>query len=116
MRLTIIPDDDLVILDGDARSVDLTELRVAGVHAVQWNNSEGAVERKRAPQEHISSITDYQPFIDAHSRAPRPGALPTGRRDLAAELDALASRIAALEIDRASLAARLAALEAKARP
>lgn len=97
MRLTIIAEDDLVIVDGDARRVDCAALRAKGVHAVQWDNVEGAVEYRHGPQVWIGSLAAYRSYKVAHATAPKPPALAAPGRDLAAELDALKARVVALE-------------------
>jgi hypothetical protein len=73
MRVTIIPCDRLVIVDGVAkRDLDLSFM--ADVHAVQWYDTWGDVERTDAQfkhsNEHITSIAPYQAAIDAWNAAP----------------------------------------------
>lgn len=73
MRLTIIPDDKCVILDGDAR-MDLTFEIDPTIHAVQWYESHGEVEYKsqlvdgvlvKPENQVIDSIAPFQAAIDA---------------------------------------------------
>lgn len=62
MRVTIIRDDNLIIVDGRALTVDLTDLP-ADLHAVQWSGTAGHVERQGMPNQTIDSLGDYQTWI-----------------------------------------------------
>lgn len=64
MRVTIIPDDKTVYVDGEAREVAMTGIDPR-VHAVQWYGDVGEVELK-APRENvgITDLSPYQVFID----------------------------------------------------
>lgn len=69
MRLTIIKDDSIVIIDGVYYQIDLSTLPV-GFHALQWYETFGEIEWKdergrMVRNEEISSITDYQWIINA---------------------------------------------------
>lgn len=73
MRLTIIADDNLVIVDGRPLRVDLSFLHPA-IHAVQWYGEAGEVEFKtidgaRAPNEVIKDVTPFQRAADLHAQA-----------------------------------------------
>jgi hypothetical protein len=74
MRVTIIPEDGFVSIDGKGHSdLDLSFLP-ASVHAVQWYGEDGEVEhvdeRGRAVQnEEITDLTPYQGAIDAWQQA-----------------------------------------------
>lgn len=69
MRLTIVCDDNLVIIDGVRHSVDCSAYPT--IHAVQWYGSHGQIEFKaddlgnRAPNERIDELSQFQPLIDA---------------------------------------------------
>jgi hypothetical protein len=69
MRLTIVPEDSLVIVDGVPVSIDLLGFsELIGVHAVQWYGSEGEIEFKDGGVSN-SIITDVSPYmgvVDAH--------------------------------------------------
>jgi hypothetical protein len=81
MRLTIIPSDNFVLVDGVARTVDCSAIP-ANVHAVQWNGTSGEVEyktltcdhcgvRSRKANDAITSIEPYQKIVDAwHAAGP----------------------------------------------
>ncbi len=104
MRLTVIPDDDVVVIDGDARKVDCAPLRLSGVHAVQWDGVEGAVEFKRGSQVALASVLPgYGRYIDAHAQrraaddAAAAAAASSSRRDVFAELDSLRALVGALD-------------------
>ena len=70
MRVTIIPSDDYVSVDGKGfNKLDLSFIS-ANVHAIQWFDTEGEVEikdsRGRITQNQpIDSIAPYQAAIDA---------------------------------------------------
>jgi len=67
MRVIIIPSDNTVIIDGKAKApIDLSFM--SDVHAVQWYDTWGEVERidenRRPINEHIASIEPYQQALD----------------------------------------------------
>lgn len=69
MRVTIIPDDGSVCIDGMGfGGLDLSFMD-ASVHAVQWYGTHGEIERKdpvtrrMAANEVITSIDAFQPAI-----------------------------------------------------
>jgi hypothetical protein len=74
MRVTIIPEDGFVSVDGEGHSeLDLSSIDPS-VHAVQWYSTEGAVEYKdekgRATHnEQITSLDEFQPALDAWQAA-----------------------------------------------
>lgn len=80
MRVTIIPEDGFVSVDGEGYSdLDLSFM-APDVHAVQWYDTEGEVEyqdaRGRATHnEEITDLTLYQPALDAWQAAKDAAAL-----------------------------------------
>lgn len=73
MRVTIVPSDGAVIVDGATkRGLDLAFME--DIHAVQWYETWGEVERydglNKLPNERIESLAPYQPAIDAWNTAP----------------------------------------------
>lgn len=67
MRVTIVPFDSVVIVDGVAKwPLDLSFM--ADIHAVQWYDTWGEVERMdvegRHSNERIESIAPYQQALD----------------------------------------------------
>jgi hypothetical protein len=68
MRLTIIVTDNIVVIDGQSETVDLTSMS-EGVRTVQWDEDAGHVEYynlgEHQPNEEIDNIDDYQWVIDA---------------------------------------------------
>lgn len=71
MKLTIVVDDKLVIVDGvGLKPIDMTGIDEM-IHAVQWNGTRGDVEY-RAHDEHgnrrhntkFDDVSTYQTFID----------------------------------------------------
>ncbi len=70
MRVTIIPADGFVSVDGEGYSeLDLTFMD-ADIHALQWYETEGEIERRDSrgritANEDITDLTPYQPALDA---------------------------------------------------
>jgi hypothetical protein len=71
MRVTIVAEDNIVIVEGQAESVDLSSSLDEEIHAVQWYGTVGEVEYKhdyientRKPNERITDFTPYQKFVD----------------------------------------------------
>ena len=70
MRVTIIPADALVSVNGEGYSeLDLSFMD-ADIHALQWYETEGEIERKDSrgritANEDITDLTPYQPALDA---------------------------------------------------
>lgn len=73
MRLTIIPSDNTVYVDGVAYTVDCSGLNF---HALQWADDAGEVEyaptrcdhcgaRSKKGNEFVRDFTPYQPYVDA---------------------------------------------------
>jgi hypothetical protein len=71
---TIVARDNVVIVDGEARDVDCSDLVAEGKAAVQWYGTKGHVEFINAPDvlqneyaanQPISSFAEYQSYIDA---------------------------------------------------
>lgn len=94
MRLTIIRDDNMVIVDGRALSVDLSGLP-GNLHAVQWDGKAGHVEyNDGTPNEKLDAIMAWQSVVDAWEaarqaeEAPQPG--PTLEEAKAAKLAEIA--------------------------
>lgn len=77
MRLTIVPSDRIVLIDGVAKfDIDLS-FCPPEVHAVQWYGTFGWVEFKenydtleKAPNQRIEDLGIYQQAIDAWNNAP----------------------------------------------
>ncbi|EGY24603.1 hypothetical protein DA2_3219 [Desulfovibrio sp. A2] len=69
MRLTIIRDDNVVIVDGRALAVDLAGLP-DNLHAVQWDGQAGHVEfNDGTPNEKLEDISAWQSVVDAWGAA-----------------------------------------------
>lgn len=75
MRVTIIPSDSFVAVDGEGyHGIDLSFLPPE-VHAVQWFHTEGEVEIKNPVNgkmlrnDPITSITEYQTALDRWAQA-----------------------------------------------
>lgn len=75
MRVTIVKDDNAVIVNGERHTVDCSSLP-ADFHALQWDGEHGEVEfmptrcthcgaRSKKGNAILSDVTPYQPYIDA---------------------------------------------------
>jgi hypothetical protein len=70
MKLTIIPSDNMVMIDSYALIFSFPELEVLqGVHAVQWDDTKGHIEYVDPvkPNDIIETIKDFQPIVDAYN-------------------------------------------------
>lgn len=102
MRVTIVPDDNCVIADGDALS-GLTLPASPNIHAIQWYGTYGIIEYKAGGAEQFTDPAVIQPYLDVWQARrdeidnPPPPPVPT-----LAEAKAGAERV----IDAAASAAR----------
>lgn len=75
MWVTIVKDDNAVIVGGERHTVDCTDLP-ADFHALQWDGARGEVEYRMTRCEHcsarskkgnalISDLSPYQKYVDA---------------------------------------------------
>lgn len=75
MRLTIVPSDKTVIVDGVPREVDCSGFASCqDTHAVQWDGTKGHVEWMQTGEPYksntaLSSIDQYQEVINAWTAA-----------------------------------------------
>lgn len=76
MRVTIIAEDNMVLVDGKPQTVDCKPLVAEGKHAVQWYGAFGEVEFRseidvtkrevtRKGNEKITDFAPYQSYVDA---------------------------------------------------
>lgn len=71
MRLTIVPSDNLVLIDGERRIVDCAGFAsLRGIHAVQWIETTGHIEFLPESAQHranelIASTDRFQEVVDA---------------------------------------------------
>jgi hypothetical protein len=70
MRLTIVPDDHLVIIDGVSTQIDMSGIIDPSIHAVQWYNTKGQIEYitdpstgDKQPNDFINSIDQFDQII-----------------------------------------------------
>ena len=70
MRVTIVPADCKVVVEGQPETVDCSSIDEM-IHAVQWYGTVGEVEFKtdfientRKANERIDDFTPYQKFVD----------------------------------------------------
>lgn len=70
MRVSIVPADGFVSVDGEGYiGLDLSFMG-SDIHALQWHDTEGEIERKDirgriVANESITDLTPYQPALDA---------------------------------------------------
>ena len=75
MRVTIVPSDGTVVVDGVGFTVKCDDLPV-NVHAIQWDGVRGQIEygvqrcehcggRSKAPNEEFTDFAPYQKYVDA---------------------------------------------------
>jgi hypothetical protein len=63
MKVTIIPTDGVVQVDGRAIKLDLTDMQ-PNIHAVQWDGTTGHVEyNDGSPNALIDNLADFQPWL-----------------------------------------------------
>jgi hypothetical protein len=74
MRVTIVPEDGFVSVDGEGYTgLDLTFMD-ASIHAIQWYETEGEIERQNQQgrmvgNEPIADLTPYQPALNVWQAA-----------------------------------------------
>ena len=68
MRVTVIPDDKIILIDGVAKRCDFTA--PAGLHAIQWHGSYGFIEWKTKAQEYITAAAVVAPYVAAWQAVP----------------------------------------------
>lgn len=82
MRVTIIKDDNMVVVNGEARAVDCSALP-ADFHALQWDDVRGEVEYApyradgtlhKKPNAAITDFTPYKTYLDKWTTAVRDAA------------------------------------------
>jgi len=66
MRLTIIPIDKTVYVDGNSRFLDLSSCAIPeNIHALQWYETEGEVEFNGRPKPQNELITELPAWANA---------------------------------------------------
>lgn len=75
-RITIVPSDNHVVIDGVARKINMAGID-STIHAVQWFSTKGEIEYNDGkPHKKITSINPFQAFIDRWTAAAPPPPLP----------------------------------------
>lgn len=68
MKVTIVPDDNLVVVDGVSATLPTTfPATDANVHAIQWDGAVGFVEHKLGGTTTLSDESVITPYVTAHS-------------------------------------------------
>lgn len=110
MKVTIIPDDGKVGVDGEFRDVDLSDVDPS-IHAVQWNGNAGHIEFKDGSEnEPLKNFGQFQSLVGRwQTKGPPPTpplfTLPTPAES--AELNLTTNTV------QAAMLRRIAALEGK---
>lgn len=68
MKITVIPEDNTIVVDGDGRRPD-GAVYPEGVRAIQWNGDIGAIEYHQAPQQSFTDFAAVAPFLALHAAA-----------------------------------------------
>ncbi|MDP1886635.1 DUF4376 domain-containing protein [Polaromonas sp.] len=68
MKISIIPEDNVVIINGNAQKL-VGAIWPENVRAIQWSGNSGFIEYRERGQEFIDDIAMVQPFIDLHAAA-----------------------------------------------
>lgn len=104
MKLTVIPTDNTIILNG--RVLVFSFSAPANLHAIQWDGVKGTVETTDYKQTIISDATLVQPYIDAFNAeaalrdAPKPPKPPKTPAELEKEAsDAAKAKLTQLRAD-----------------
>lgn len=76
MRFTLVTKDNVVVIDGKLKKIDLSSLDQS-IHAVQWDNDSGWIEYQETPEgkpqnEKITSLDQFQEYIDLWNTTPSP--------------------------------------------
>ncbi len=88
-RVTIIPDDNTVLVDGEAREISMAGIDPT-IHAVQWFDTAGEIEYNDGKRhKKIFSISPFQVFIDRWTAAGPPPPGPDTRTDRQKIIDRL---------------------------
>lgn len=114
MRVTIIRDDNTVLVDGEGYTVDCTPLP-ADFHALQWDGTSGEVEyrmtvcshcntRSKKPNLFVNDMTPYLSYVDAWTKA-KAAAIEAAEKLAKAQAEAAQAR-AKLDAERMADAAR----------
>lgn len=73
MRLTIIPDDRAVYVDGKVRFIDdirsLLPKQCADARAIQWDGSKGHIEDASMRNTPLTDVSEFSDIIDAWNGA-----------------------------------------------
>lgn len=68
MKITVIPEDNTIVVDGDGRRPD-GAVYPEGVRAIQWGGDIGAMEYHQAPQQAFTDFATVAPFLALHAAA-----------------------------------------------
>ena len=68
MRVSVIPTDKIIIIDGTGIEIEDWNFDDNHIHAIQWMHDKGHIELKTTePNIEINDISFVQPYIDAYT-------------------------------------------------
>jgi len=69
MKISIIPPDKCIVMDGVALHFDYTALKIEGIHAIHWDSERGygGIEYLDGGRGKITDTSLVDPFIDAYN-------------------------------------------------
>jgi DNA repair exonuclease SbcCD ATPase subunit len=69
MRVSVIPTDKIIIIDGNGVELETWTFDDDHIHAIQWMHDKGHIELKTTePNIEINDISFVQPYIDAYTK------------------------------------------------
>ena len=69
MRVSVIPTDKIIIIDGNGIELENWSFDDGHIHAIQWMHDKGHIELKtNEPNIEIDDISFVQPYIDAYTK------------------------------------------------
>lgn len=69
MRVSVIPNDKIIIIDGNGIELENWPFDDGHIHAIQWMHDKGHIELKtNEPNIEIDDISFVQPYIDAYTK------------------------------------------------
>jgi len=63
MKVTIIPEDQVVLIDDESTKIFFPT--DTGIHAIQWDGERGTIEYKGKGAESFTNISVIQPYLDS---------------------------------------------------
>lgn len=71
--LSIVPDDGLIVANGEARAVDFSGLKVVqNIRAIQWNGKSGTIEFKQGAAQFFDNFLMIGDIAAMYGEPPEP--------------------------------------------